>query len=92
MAPAPPHGQGLPPHPLASRLVTAGVDLRNLQELMGDKTMAMTSTHTSHLATKRHAVQRLNHEPAATATAADEPAAKASAACGVKVLDKRNDS
>ena len=36
-------------HSFASRLVMAGIDLRTVQELLGDKTMGMTVRY-SHLA------------------------------------------
>ena len=70
-----------------------GVDPRTVRGLMGHKTMAMTLRY-SHLSPGHQldAVQRLNRQPTATATATDEPSAKAAAACGVEVLDKRSDS
>jgi len=59
-------------HTFASRLTMAGVDLRTVQELMGDKTLAMTLRY-AHLspAHQLDAVQRLNAERTATATATD---------------------
>jgi site-specific recombinase XerD len=48
-------------HTFASRLVMAGVDIRTVQELMGHKTLAMTTRY-AHLsaAHKLDAVQKLN--------------------------------
>ena len=69
-------------HTFASRLVTAGVDLRTVQELLGHKTIMMTLRY-SHLspAHQLEAVQRLNPKPTGTTTgtgAADQDARCAS--------------
>lgn len=63
-------------HTFASRLVTAGVDLRIVQELMGHKTITMTLRY-SHLSPthQREAVQRLTKEPTATKTATKQKVA-----------------
>jgi site-specific recombinase XerD len=59
-------------HTFASRLVRAGVDIRTVEELLGDKTIAMTVRY-SHLAPKHTlaAVERLvtlTEEPTDTTT------------------------
>ncbi|HSQ01143.1 MAG TPA: site-specific integrase [Candidatus Dormibacteraeota bacterium] len=61
-------------HTFASRLVTAGVDLRTVQELLGHKTIMMTLRY-SHLspAHQLEAVQRLNPKPTGTTTGTEQP-------------------